>query len=124
MNKLFNSINHPKYVSEELIGKHIYFSKKYADSYVHYIFSIKSIDNSEGIANIKYKCEKVYMFMIPEDRNRKAFLYDNYKEVVVNGLVDILYEMSFSEYVNTFREFVKNDGKFVYEIPDKVIQDI
>ena len=62
--------------------------------------------------------------MIPEDKNRKAFLYDNYKEITVNGLVDILYEMTFSEYVNTFREFFKNDEKYVYEIPSKIIQDI
>lgn len=124
MNKLLNSINHPKYMSEELLGKYIYFSKKYSDSQVHYIFNIKSMDVSGGISKIIYKCDKAYMFMIPEDKNRKAFLYDNYKEITVNGLVDILYEMTFSEYVNTFREFFKNDEKYVYEIPNKIIQDI
>lgn len=111
-------------MSEEILGKYIYFSKKYLDSQVHYIFNIKSMDISNGISKIIYKCDKAYMFMIPEDKNRKAFLYDNYKEVTVNGLVDVLYEMTFSEYVNTFREFVKNDGKLVCEIPNKIIQDV
>lgn len=123
MTKLFNSINHAKYLSDELKGKYIYFSKSYQDSQLYYIFRIESIDASNGISKIKYNCSKVYLLMVPNDKSRTVFLYDNYKEVIVNGLYDVLYEMTFSEYVNTFREFVKSDGKRGSELPNKIIQD-
>ena len=61
--------------------------------------------------------------MIPKNENCKAFVYDNPQKIIIKP-IDILYEMSFSEYVNTFREFVKNEGKLVKELPSKIIQDV
>ena len=123
MVRLFNSINHPTYTSDELIGKHLYFSKTIEDSTLYYIFTVSKINNTGSTANIQYICSKVYLFMVPDDKSRKAFLYDSYKDITVNGLRDILYEMTFGEFVNTFRVLVQNDGKYVSDLPDKIIQD-
>ena len=123
MIKLLNSKNHSTYTSKELIGKYIYVCKSNTDNKLLYICKINNIEYDGNITDIKYICDKVYVFMIPNDTNRKAFLYDNYTCVSIDGFNDELYELTFSEFVNTFREFITNDGKLVSELPDKIIQD-
>jgi hypothetical protein len=78
------------------------------------------IDNENVVT---YKTKKCYIFSIPIQQNQKCYLYENYNEIDLDIHKDILYEMSFEEFVNTFRTFIKYDGFIANDIPSKIIQD-
>jgi len=123
MNPILNNSKNNIYTSKEILNKHIYYKTENNNSFLYYIFTIKSIDLEINSPKITYYTDKCYVFMVPKNNESTAFIYDNYDQVTIKPS-DVLYEMSFSEYVNTFREFIKNDGKKVYELPSKIIQDI
>ncbi len=123
MTQILSNSKNNTYISPELIDKYIYYSTENQDSYLYYIFTIKSIDPESNIYKVTYHTNKCYLFMVPKLKSSKAFIYDNYNTVTIKSN-EILYEMSFSEYVNIFRTFVQNDGKLVSELPSKIIQDI
>lgn len=123
MQKIFNNIEQNNYTSPNLIGKHIYFKDSQKDSDLYYIFEIKSIDSTSNIPYIIYKVDRCYMMFVPKNKDCKAFLYDTTTEIKISPSKHELYEMSFAEYVNTFRSFVKNTGKLVKDLPTKLIED-
>ena len=110
------------YLSEDLIGKYIYYKEERDNSYLYYILKPKSIDYNEITNDIIYYVDKCYLLYVPKDKNLKAYVYDNYEKVNILTKFD-LYEMTFAEFVNTFRAFVNNNGKLVSELPAKLIQD-
>jgi len=122
MKKLIYNKHQNEYISNELINKYMYYKYEKSDSYCYYIFSIKDIDNiqSDGIT---YNTNKCYLMYVPKNPNNNAFLYDTNNKVNVL-FKNELYEISFSEFVNTFMVFFKYDSKPVHELPDKLIQDI
>lgn len=123
MKQILNDKNTNNYASQDIIGKYIYFKDERPDSNLYYILTVKSIevdsDNSDEIIYLTHKC---YLLFVPKNKECKIHLYDNYDKVKISSKFD-LYEMTLSEYVNTFREFIKNDGKFPEELPSKIIQD-
>lgn len=121
MQKILNNSNQNNYISKSLIGKYLYFKDERSDSYLYYIFTINNIELQED-ESIIYKTNKCYMLYVPKNKELKAYVYDNYDKVTIT-LKHELYEMTFTEFVNTFRTFVNNDGKSVVELPTKLIQD-
>lgn len=123
MKQILNDKNTNNYASQDIIGKYIYFKEERKDSNLYYILTVKSIEvdpiNSEDITYFTNKC---YLLFVSKNKECRTHIYDNYDKVNISPKFD-LYEMSFSEYVNTFREFIKNDGKFPEELPSKIIQD-
>lgn len=122
MEKILNNIKNNIYASSEMIDKYIYFKRDNKDAFLYYIFSIKSINVEDDKPNIIYDTKKCYLLFVPKDENRQVFLYDNYKSISISNN-DELFELTFTEFVNTFRVFVKNDMKLTKELPTKIIQD-
>lgn len=123
MKQILYNKNLNNYISDTIIGKYIYYKEERKDSYLYFILIVNSIDFDNSTNIITYNTDKCYLLYVPKDRERKAYVYDNYKKVNVLTKFD-LYEMNFSEFVNTFREFIRCDGKSVSELPDKIIQDM
>ena len=121
MNKIINSLKHNIYASDVMVGKYIYYKSKSSDANLYYIFNIESVIPINE-TEIKYKLKRCFLMYVPVDENRTSFLYDNYKDITIYVSSE-LYELTFTEYVNTFRVFLQNDGKVVKELPDKLIQD-
>lgn len=97
-----------------------------------YIYTEKYINNTQllyigkciGITNDNMLImEKSYYFTIPSNNALKCFCYDNKEMIEVNNNMNI-YHMSTSEFVNTFRNFVKYDGTQKQDLPNKIVQDI
>ena len=122
MKQLLYNNDIKKYMSSDLINKYIYYKEERRDSYLYFILNVKNIDFNEITNNIIYYTNKCYLLNVPKDLTQKAFVYDNYTKVNISNNFD-LYEMSFTEFVNTFRIFINNDGKLVSELPVKLIQD-
>lgn len=120
MNQILNNKYHNNYISDNIIGKYIYYKEERKDAFLYFILVVKSIDHDE--TNIIYYTDKCYLLYVPKNKDLKAYVYDNYQKVNISTKFD-LYEMTFTEYVNTFREFIKCDGKLVTELPSKIIQD-
>ena len=122
MKQLLYNNDIKNYMSSDLINKYIYYKEERRDSYLYFILNVKNIDFNEITNNIIYYTNKCYLLNVPKDLTQKAFVYDNYTKVNISNNFD-LYEMSFAEFVNTFRIFINNDGKLVSELPSKLIQD-
>ena len=123
MQQILNSNKQNNYISKSLINKYIYYKDERTDSYLYYIFSIKTIDPEFDYPNITYFTNKCYLLYVPKNKDCQVFVYDNYDRVNVSPNKD-LYELTFSEFVNTFRIFIENHGKKANDLPDKIIQDI
>ena len=124
MNKILSNEKSNIYKSSEILnGKYLYVKKSNIDYDYHCIFTINDILLNTN-HTITYKTKKCYIFAIPFNKDSKCYLYENNKEITINQSKDILFEMTFEEFVNTFREFVKYDGYNANSIPTKIIQDI
>lgn len=122
MKQIINDKNHTNYISNNLIGKYIYYKEERDNEYLYFIFTIESIKPNESNKLIIYNTNKCYLLYVPKNITSKCFIYDNYNQINILANND-LYEMTFSEFVNTFREFIKIDGKVVSDLPTKIIQD-
>lgn len=110
-----------QYIKEEFVkDKYLYYKVSKKDTNVYYIFKCKNIISNNPLI---YSCSKCFVFSVPIENNRKCFVYDNYKIIKLPPKVD-LYKLSFTEFVDTFRVFVKNDGKYPNDLPSKIIQDV
>ena len=107
------------YFDEHFIDSYAYIKQSNKDMDIHHIFKIIGLKESSPII---YNVDKHYYFTVPFNEQCKGFCYagNNYIEL---GWNDKLYIMSVSEYIDTFRAFIKNDGKSKNEIPSKLIQD-
>ena len=103
-----------------IVGKFIYMKRSNKEMDIHYIFDIKEI---LGTSPVKYKVGKCFYFCIPFDKDRRCFYYNTTTNIKLNSS-DILYELSYDEWLNTFHSFIKNEGKCVKELPSKIIKDI
>jgi len=122
MNRILSDKKSNIYKSKEILNDKYLYLKKTNNNYdYHYIFNISNIIENDNY--IKYKTKKCYIFAIPFDNNSKCYLYEKNNEIEINQLKDVLYEMTFNEFVNTFRTFIKYDGMLKHEIPVKIIQD-
>jgi len=117
MKKLDNDI----YGDQNINGKYIYLKRSDTENDMYYIFKIISIINAKY--PFKYEIQNCYMMLVPKDAERKAYVYDKYKEIELK-YTDEMYEMTYDEWLNTFRVFVKNEGEYVKNLPYKLIQDI
>ncbi len=110
------------YDNSEIIGKYLYCKQKTKDAYLYNIFVVDNILKDKYTNQITYQVNRYYMLFVPYIEPRKVFIYDTYKTIELKNC-DIIYEMSNSEYINTFRCFLKYEGKLNTELPDKIIQD-
>lgn len=117
MKKLDNDI----YGDQNINGKYIYLKRSDAENDMYYIFKIISIINAEY--PVKYGIHGCYMMLVPQNNERKAYVYDRYNELELK-YTDELYELTYDEWLNTFRTFVKYEGEYVKNLPTKLIQDI
>lgn len=120
MKKLERNRTEDQYIKEEyVVGKYLYYTSSNQDNVLYYIFKCEGI-----LANspLKYKCSRCYCFSVPKNAGCKCFLYDDYKTITIQPN-SILYKMTFTEFVDTFSVFVKNDRKYPNELPSKIIQD-
>ena len=122
MKQIFYNKDIKNYISKDIIGKYIYYKEERQDSYLYYICYVKDIDFNDATNNIIYYTNKCYLLFVPKNKDLKAFVYDNYDKINISVKFD-LYELTFTEFVNTFRTFIDNDGKQVSELPSKIIQD-
>jgi hypothetical protein len=120
MRKLERSRTEDQYIKEERVcNKYLYYTTTTKDATLYYIFKCETIMSNSPV---KYGCSRCYCFLVPKDNSCKCFLYDNYKHITLPPNTN-LYEVTFGEYVDTFRVFVENDGKYPSELPSKIIQD-
>lgn len=104
------------------INKHIYTKISNEENDLYYIFTPRMI---EEIYKNEYKftCKNCYILMVPKKDDCRTYMYDDTNTVIANIYTNDIYELTFSEFVNTFRTFLDSDGKFPNEIPSKLIQD-
>lgn len=120
MKKLERTRTEDQYIKESsVINKYLYYTTTGKESNLYYIFKCEDIISNSPV---KYKCSRCYCFMVPKNDACKCFLYDDYKTITLPASCS-LYEITFGEYVDTFRVFVDNDGKLPNELPSKIIQD-
>lgn len=119
MKQLYNTIKNNEYAKPSMIGKYIYMKRSNDEMDIHYIFNIKNIVEEKPV---RYETGKYFYFCIPFNKERKCFCYDDKLNIELK-YTDVLYELSYKEWLDTFRSFVDNEGKYVYELPDKVIKD-
>lgn len=109
-----------QYIKEEFVkDNYLYYKNRIKDNDVYYIFKCENIISNSPLV---YGCSRCFAFSVPVENNRKCFLYDNYKRIELPPRVD-LYKLSFTEFVDTFKVFVQNEGKYPNDLPDKIIQD-
>lgn len=114
-----------QYKSNDLLNKHYYINVKTDEFNCYYIFVIKNIKYDNISYNIIYECERCFCLAVPIIKTgRHAYLYDKYNSIKINYTYDKLYELSYDEYLNTFKMFIKCDGMYADELPNKIIQDI
>lgn len=114
-------LNYDIYGNQGIKNKYIYVKRSDSENDMYYIFKVISVLHNEY--PVKYSISNCYMMLVPKDVNRKAYVYDRYDEFEIK-YTDELYEMSYEEWLNTFRVFVKNEGEYVKNLPYKLIQDI
>ena len=114
------TIEQNNHYNNELIGKYIYVKQSNDEMDIHKIFKIVEILNEYPVI---YKIEKYYYFTIPYNKECKCFYYKGSKDTYEVNYSDTLYILENDEFINTFRAFIKNDGKSPNEIPSKIIQD-
>lgn len=91
------------------------------DNIFYHIFKLGDVIIKED--TIVLNTINCFTFQVPVNRNLKAFLYNDYTHIEIKKS-DSLFKLSKSEYLDTYLCFMKNDKKFVYELPDKLIQDL
>ena len=107
------------YYDIDLIGKYIYLKQTLKETDILRIFKITKILKSKPIT---YEVIRQYYFCIPSNKDFKCYCYDSSDNVKLNNN-DLIYIMSYDEYIDTFREFVKNDGCLGHNLPYKIVQD-
>ena len=119
MKQLYNTIKTNEYAKSFMIGKYIYMKRSNKEMDIYYIFNIKNIIEENPVI---YKTNKCFYFCVPFNKERKCFCYDDKVNLELK-YSDILYELSYEEWIDTFRSFVDNEGKYAHELPDKIIKD-
>lgn len=116
-------INQSKYINvysgEGMVNKYIYLRRENKQYIMYYIFKIGEITS---ITPTIYKTTKCFMLSVPKTKGCKAFVYKDINSVEVKPQEE-LYEMTQSEWLDTFRVFVANEGQYVENLPSKLIQD-
>lgn len=118
MKLIYSSVKDNQYASESMKNKYIYMKRSNKEMDIHYIFSIENVILSNPA---EFKTTRQYYFCIPFMKERHCYCYESNDNIVLN-YNDILYELSYDEWLDTFRSFVENEGKLVCELPDKVIK--
>lgn len=120
MKKLERNRTEDQYIKDEYVkDKYLYFKNRIKDNDVYYIFKCENIISNSPVI---YSCSRCFSFSVPLENNRKCYVYDNYKKIEIPPKAD-LYKLSFSEFVDTFNVFVKNEGEYPNNLPSKIIQD-
>lgn len=101
-------------------GKWIYVKRYNKDMDIHYIFKVKNVVPRSN--PVEYVVERQYYFTIPFNHEKQCFCYDSKNNFILQHQ-DVLYEMSYDEWLDTFREFVRNEGVVAGDVPTKIIQD-
>ena len=123
MTKIEQDLHDMKYLAvPNMIGKHIYM-KRYNAADAITIFYIYKIEEIISEYPTRYKTANCYRLVVPDNREIKAFVYDDINEIQLSYMNDILYEMTYDEYLATFRTFVQCDACYVKDLPSKIIQD-
>jgi len=107
------------YSGEGMVNKYIYLKRENNQYTMYYIFKIDEILSTSPTI---YNTPKCFMLSVPKMRGLKAFVYENVNSIELRQQ-DELYEMTSSEWLNTFRVFVANEGQYVENLPAKIIQD-
>jgi len=119
MKRIYSSPKDNQYANKNMEGKYVYMKRSNKEMDIHYIFNIKNVISVDPV---EYEVERQYYFCIPFDKDRKCFYYDS-KQNVKLDYNDVLYELSYDEWIDTFRSFITNENKSVNEIPSKIIKD-
>ena len=107
MNKIFNTPKINVYGGVGMLNKYIYMKRDDKETKMYFIYKIKSIikDNFP----IKYECEKLYILIVPKDRNKTISVKDDLHLLELTNN-DILYDISVDEYLGMFKIFVMCQG--------------
>ena len=108
------------YYDKKFIDNYLYVKQSNKEMDIHHIFKVEDLLDESPIT---YKVDKHYYFTVPFNTKCKGFCYHNNLIPFKLEWNDKIYIMDYDEYLDTFRSFIKNDGKSVYEIPSKLIQD-
>ena len=119
MQHIPHNIKENNYRSENYINKFGYIKKTTKDMYIYQIFKIVGLNELDDHA---FNVEKYFYFCVPIEKNIKCFCYTG-SAVLKYNYKDELYILDDDEYLDTFREFIKNDGKLNTNLPSKLIQD-
>lgn len=122
MKKLEKTKQNNEYINIDILkNKSVYFCKSDYNSSTYYIFKISKVISTSPLI---YEIYRGFMFYVPKDSNCKAFTYNIDKKEFNMDYKSDLYLMNEEEYLNTFRNFVKNEGLYVKDLPTKLIADI
>ena len=121
MKHIKHNIKTNNYYSKEFVGNYVYIKKSNKDFDTHQIFKIVGLSEEDDHTFI---VNKYYYFYIPNSNNMnmKCFCYEGNNKCTY-GPKDEMYILDDDEFIDTFREFIKNDGKSKNEVPSKIIQD-
>jgi len=106
MNKIRKNDKINSYAQLGMKGKYIYMKRKNSECEMHYIFLIRSITNDSPVS---YDTSKTFMLSIPNDKELKAYVYEDITNIQLNQSDD-LFDLTRDEYINIFKEFVALEG--------------
>ena len=107
MEKILNIIKYNTYGLSSMQNKYIYMERHDLENDLYFIYKINLILNDKY--PIKYECNRLYVLSVPKDKNKKAYVYDNLKELELSNN-DTLYQISINEYLEIFKTFIELSG--------------
>lgn len=103
MEKILNILKYNTYGLPSMLNKYIFMERQDMENHLYFIFQIKSILHETFPT--KYECNRLFILNIPKDKNKKAYVYDNFDELELLN-TDTLYQISIEEYLKFFKVFI------------------
>lgn len=96
-------------------AEYVYIKSKMKSHTIHYILISPYNDNN------KIYTDKGFSFCIPTDNKIRCFCYKDLTDISIKGNTNKIYSIDKSEFLEIFREFVQNDGKYYRDLSYKLL---
>jgi hypothetical protein len=109
------SLNKKYWADKNNIDKYMLIIRKNQDNDIYYIFKITEFIQGDYINMPVYNVKNAYYFNIQNNNKIKCFCYDGLNSIYFDKK-DIVYIIPYEKYLDIFRFFVFNEGKFKSDI--------
>lgn len=118
MDKILNNPRLNIYGNDGMVNKYIFLKREEEDKYLYFILKVNKVLNN--VFPIKYECLRQYVLIIYKDRKRKTTVLTdlNTLELTIN---DVLYQLTYDEYIALFRLFVEKQGMITSPLPNPIL---